>query len=72
MVKVNETHYKLIVAFHENKYLKKTTVVSAVTPGDYRYKKDFYRMEEHGCRILSIKYSYGGAYREIRPPHAIS
>ena len=58
----NSTHYRIIVAFYEEQYLKKTVVLSADTPKNYRYSNEFFRKEEHSCRVLS--YEYGSSKME--------
>jgi len=71
LMKVNETHYKLSVAFYEQVYLKKMVVLSAVTPKDYEYPKDYrvwdwFKGEEHKCRLLRMK--FGGEKPPIDNP----
>ena len=71
LMKVNETHYKLSVAFYEQVYLKKMVVLSAVTPKDYEYPKDYrardwFKREEHGCRLLRME--FGGEKPPIDNP----
>ena len=58
----NSTHYRIIVAFYEDQYLKKTVVLSADTPKNYRYSDEFFRKEEHSCRILG--YEHGSSKME--------
>jgi len=71
LMKVNETHYKLSVAFYEEVYLKKMVVLSAVTPKDYEYPKDYlardwFKREEHTCRLLRME--FGGEKPPIDNP----
>jgi hypothetical protein len=71
LMKVNETHYKLSVAFYEQVYLKKMVVLSAVTPKDYEYPRDYlaggwFKREEHKCRLLRME--FGGEKPPIDNP----
>jgi hypothetical protein len=73
LIKINETHYRLTAVFYEDTYLKKTVVMSAETPKDYRYPRDYltqgwFRKEEHSCRILSLKHANGTVEENPRIP----
>lgn len=65
VVKVNDTHYRLIAAFYETVYLKKTVVMSAETPKDYSYSPtpeeyfNWFKRESQSCRILNVTYFNG-------------
>jgi len=41
LIKINDTHYRLTAVFYEDTYLNKTVVMSAETPKDYRYPRDY-------------------------------
>jgi hypothetical protein len=73
LIKINETHYRLTAVFYEDTYLNKTVVMSAETPKDYRYPRDYltqdwFRKEEHSCRILSLRHSNGTVEENPRIP----
>jgi hypothetical protein len=73
LIKINDTHYRLTAVFYEDTYLKKTVVMSAETPKDYRYPRDYltqdwFRKEEHSCRILSLRHANGTVEESPRIP----
>jgi hypothetical protein len=73
LIKINETHYRLTAVFYEDTYLMKTVVMSAETPKDYKYPRDYltqgwFRKEEHSCRILSLKHANGTVEENPRIP----
>jgi len=66
LMKVNETHYRLSVVFYDHIYLKKTLVVSAETPKDYTYTDNWFKEEDHTCKLLRL--DFGGKKPAVENP----
>jgi len=66
IIDLNSTHYRVVIAFYDNYYLRKTVVMAADTPKDYVYSREHFKKQVYGCRVLNVMYK-NGTVRENPP-----